>query len=272
MVGCCHGRPSNWGVCYQQEHVVAGFTPHLEGVRLFPVQAVESIFVLMIVLAGSNLVLRGQPGEALAWYVITYDLGRFCLEFARGDPARPYYWSFSQGQWISMILMIGVGWAEWVDVLPFHAWHIVVTLVLVFAMGFVSLRRHYQKTKKHLLLLPRHVQEIAEAIDVVSHVAEAHTPPNGLAPNEPIHITCTSQGIRISGSRISDAAGTIRHFALSSQNSMMTEGVAVIVADVIQKLRYAPGSLNLVMRHPGVFHLVIQSSNHQSRELHSHPA
>jgi prolipoprotein diacylglyceryltransferase len=272
MVGCCHGRPSNWGVCYQREHVGAGFTPHLEGVRLFPVQALESIWVLIIVLVGSNFVLREQPGEALAWYVITYDLGRFCLEFARGDPARPYYWSFSQGQWISIILMIGVGWAEWVDVLPFHTWHIVITLALLFAMGLISLRRRYQETKKHLLLNPRHVQEIADAIQIVAHEAEAHTPPNGLEPNAPIYMSCTSLGIRISASRVSDAAETIRHFALSSQNGTMTEGVAVIIAGVIQKLKYSPGPLDLVVQNPGVFHLVTQSSNHESREVHSHPA
>src|SRR5258705_1231483 len=32
MVGCCHGRPHSWGVCYRQEHAAAGFTSYYVGV------------------------------------------------------------------------------------------------------------------------------------------------------------------------------------------------------------------------------------------------
>lgn len=39
MVGCCHGRPYHWGVCYRPEHAAVGFPPYYVGVRLFPIQA-----------------------------------------------------------------------------------------------------------------------------------------------------------------------------------------------------------------------------------------
>src|SRR5262249_15606184 len=160
MVCCCHGRPSRWGVCYREEHAAAGFTPYFVGVRLFPVQAVESCWIFCIVLVGSAFVLRGHPpGEALAWYVVTYDLGRFCFEFLRGDPDRPYYRGFSQPQWISLILMLAVALAELSGLLPFHAWHICATVLLSLTMGAISVKRHLQKTAKYQILHARHIRE-----------------------------------------------------------------------------------------------------------------
>jgi Prolipoprotein diacylglyceryl transferase len=113
-VGCCHGRPSCWGAGYRKEHAQAGFPPYLVGVRLFPIQAVESIFVVRLVAFGTALVLKGFPaGSALAFYVITYAFGRFWIEFARGDTVRPYFGGFSEAQWTSLFLALGVVCAEY---------------------------------------------------------------------------------------------------------------------------------------------------------------
>ncbi|MBL7200021.1 MAG: prolipoprotein diacylglyceryl transferase, partial [Anaerolineae bacterium] len=69
MMGCCHGRPHPWGVRYRQGHVAFGFAPTYVGVRLYPVQAVESLWLFCVVLGGSIAVLRDQPpGIALSWY------------------------------------------------------------------------------------------------------------------------------------------------------------------------------------------------------------
>src|SRR4026207_1469093 len=38
MVGCCHGRPSRWGVRYGPEHVAAGFSPYYAITRFLPIQ------------------------------------------------------------------------------------------------------------------------------------------------------------------------------------------------------------------------------------------
>jgi prolipoprotein diacylglyceryltransferase/Fe-S-cluster containining protein len=266
IVGCCHGRPCRWGVCYGQAHVVAGFTSYLKGVRLFPIQGVESLWILFIVIVGAGLILNiQQSGEALAWYVIAYGLGRFSFEFARGDADRPYYGGFSQPQWIAVILMICVGWAEWVDILPLHAWHIAVTGGLILAMVIIALKRRLQKTKKHLLRHPRHVKEIAEAIQMASHPAAMGAKPkthNAVTQN--IQVACTSMDIQISASRIDD--GNIHHFALSSPNGMMTEKSAEIVADLIWKLKYASDSINLTQGNQGVFHLLIRPRNQSNRQ------
>ena len=29
MVGCCHGRPCRWGICYDESHAAAGFAPSM---------------------------------------------------------------------------------------------------------------------------------------------------------------------------------------------------------------------------------------------------
>ncbi|MCI0337071.1 MAG: prolipoprotein diacylglyceryl transferase [Acidobacteria bacterium] len=262
MVGCCHGKPHRWGVCYRDDHASAGFTPYYVGVRLFPVQLMESLWVLVIVVIGSALILSNkQPGEALAWYVIAYDLGRFCFEFLRGDPERSYYLGFSQPQWISLILMLLVVGAEFAGILPFQTSHIGATGLLVMTMISVALWRRFGIVSKHQLLHPRHVKEVAEAIELVSNIAiEA----NAISPKEEflprtIHLACTSNGVNLSTGRIKNAAGHIQLYTLSSRHELMTETVARILADLILLLKHAASSHELVKGNRGVFHLLVHT-------------
>ncbi len=259
MVGCCHGRPHRWGVCYREGHAAAGFTSYFVGVRLFPIQAIESLWVFCIVVVGSGFVLSGRPqGDGLAWYVITYGVGRFCFEFMRGDPERPYLWGFSQSQWVALFLMGAVVWAELYGVIAFSLWHAGATLCLVFAMVTVALRRLFRRTPKHQLLHPRHIKEVAEAVKLVPNVTtqmaailRCNSVPAG------IPIVRTSLGIQISASRIQSAIGYIYHYALSHQHETMNEETAKIVWRLILQLKH-PSSLNEVIKgNRGVFHLLV---------------
>jgi hypothetical protein len=259
MVGCCHGRPSPWGICYRKEHVDAGFTPYYEGVRLFPVQAVESIGVLVIVIVGVVFVLIPQPaGRALAWYVIAYGVGRVTIEFARGDPDRPYLYGLSEAQWTSVTLMSAVVWGEVAGILPFRLWHIIATMGLVLTLIAVALFRHLLGTGKHQILNPRHVRELAEAIDMISGtvsertvVAVHHTVP------EVIPMNSTSLGIQLSGGKIKDANTSIDHYAISSQKGIMSEEGARSVADLIIHVKHLSGVNRLITGGNGVFHVLI---------------
>lgn len=142
MVGCCHGQPHRWGVRYRREHAAAWFTPYFVGVRTFPIQLVESLYVLGAVIVGMILILsRHPPGTALAWYVVTYDVGRFFFEFLRGDSNRPYYHGFSQPLWISPILMLLALCLEIIEALPFAFWHFAATAFLGVTMIAVALHR-----------------------------------------------------------------------------------------------------------------------------------
>jgi prolipoprotein diacylglyceryltransferase len=255
MVGCCHGRPHQWGVCYQKEHADAGFTRHYVGVRLFPIQAVESLWVLFIVIVGMIFVLgKHAPGEALAWYVINYDIGRFIFEFVRGDPDRPYYLGFSEGQWISLILMGVVVWAELAGTLPFHLWHMAATAGIVLIMLAIALIRHFRGVSKHKLLNPRHVGEVAEAVDNI-------TLPTGNAGPVVIPMSCTSLGIQISAGKINEAETSIDHYALSSQKVNMNKKTAEVLANLIIQLKHPSCSKELITQNRGVFHLLIRPLN-----------
>lgn len=260
MVGCCHGRPNKWGVCYRKEHADSGFTHYYVGVRLFPIQALESLWVLVIVIVGAFFLLGKQPpGETLAWYVITYGLGRFCFEFVRGDPERPYYSGFSEAQWTSLLLMFAVLWWELAGTLLFHLWHIVATAGVALSMIAVVLTRRFRGAARHRLLSPRHVREFAEAIDLISNRVSERTVFTGKhTVPEIIPMYCTSLDIQISAGKIRDAETAIDHYALSSQKETMNKEIASTLADLIIRLKHPDGLRELVSQNQGVFHVLIR--------------
>ncbi|MCW5854391.1 MAG: prolipoprotein diacylglyceryl transferase [Anaerolineae bacterium] len=248
MVGCCHGRPHAWGVCYGQAHATAGFESYLVGVRLFPVQAVESLWTLAITLVGAGLVWMGQPaGAALAWYIVMYDLGRFTLEFLRGDAARPYHGVLSEAQWISLLLMLVVVAAEWLGVLPLHAWHGIVAGGLILTMVALVRRQRAGRAVSDQLLRASHIQEVAEAI--------------APATDEPaIHVRRTSLGIHISVGQINTGAAPMVHYALSSAPQGLNAETAGRLAALIAQLRHSGQPAELIQGGQGVYHLLVHSA------------
>jgi hypothetical protein len=99
LVGCCHGRPSSVGIRYGREAVRAGFARELEGVRLFPVPALEAAGLLLVGASGL-LALRGAaPGTVLVWFLVAYSVLRFGLEGLRGDE-RPEWLGLSANRWM----------------------------------------------------------------------------------------------------------------------------------------------------------------------------
>ena len=107
LIGCCHGRQYKWGVRYHKGRAAPDFPDHLFGIRLFPIQAVESVWVFAVVLMGAMQVIGGRPsGSALSTYIVAYALGRFCFEFLRGDTRRHYFRGFSEAQWTSLLCLL----------------------------------------------------------------------------------------------------------------------------------------------------------------------
>jgi Prolipoprotein diacylglyceryl transferase len=268
MVGCCHGRPYRLGVRYRPEHAEAGFTPYLVGVRLFPIQAVESLWVFCIVAIGIIFILQSwPPGTALSWYVVAYDTGRFSFEFFRGDPDRPYLWGFSEAQWISAVLVWFVVWAEIPRALPFQWWHIVVTAGLTLAMIAITFKRKFQKTPRHELLHPRQVREIAEALRLLNSTGEKTQrlsgwtvfPRSNIATT--VHLTCTSLGVQISAGKVRNVEGDICHYTFSCRNGGMTGETARILADVVLQLEPANVKGDLVKGNQDVFHLLVRPAS-----------
>ncbi len=258
MVGCCHGRPCVWGVCYGDDHAAAGFPAYLVGVRLFPIQAIESIFVLFVVAFGIALVLLGYPpGTVLVLYVVAYGIGRFWLEFARGDTARPYLWGFSQAQWISLLLAIAVVASEWKRILPVAIWHWAAAIALGASLLLVSFWRYFDRSRKFELLHPCHVKEIISALDHVKLVSEQVsllTDPSQDA--NLIHVSHTSLGYRISAGQTETGSRMVRHYSVSKQGSPLPLKAAQALSRLIARVERGADSFPLIRGNTGVFHIV----------------
>ncbi|MGQ3685011.1 MAG: prolipoprotein diacylglyceryl transferase [Candidatus Loosdrechtia sp.] len=260
MVGCCHGRPHRWGTCYHEKHAFTGFPPYFVGVRLFPVQILESILIFLIISVSTILVFRGYAsGEAFVWHVIAYGIGRFFFEFIRGDPGRPYLWGFSEAQWTSLILMSIVVSLEFRGALPFHLWHVVVTAGMIPAMLFVFIIRQLSKIPKYQLLHPRHMREVSEAIEPVSGPAFKKTIVFKQDSPFPIIVGHTSLGIQISTSKIQGKEREIDHYAFSSKNETMSKEAALTLANLIVQLKHPYQLKEFITGKNGIFHLLIHS-------------
>lgn len=106
LAGCCHGVAYHGPLAIIYDHSL--FAPN--GVALFPVQAAEAVLLFVIAAALVILLLRGARLATLVLtYLISYSLGRFLLEFLRGDAVRGTYGIFSTSQWISLVILAGVG-------------------------------------------------------------------------------------------------------------------------------------------------------------------
>jgi prolipoprotein diacylglyceryltransferase len=244
MAGCCHGRPHAWGVRYREEHADAGFPRYYVGVRLFPTQAVESLGAASIVIVGAAMVLRGAPpGAAMVWYVVAYDLLRFCLEFARGDTGRPYHAGFSEAQWISLALTWVVALGGLVGLLPGQPWHLPAALALAAAMLLVAALRR-RPGGRHRLHLPTHVREVAAAI--------APRPGDAGAPR----VVTTSLGYRISAGVVESHGGAVRHYTLSRDGGPLAAPALASLAKIIAGLKPDDGPFEVLRGQRGAVHLV----------------
>ncbi len=114
MVGCCHGRPARFGVCYHARDVTAAFDERFLGVRLFPIQVFESIWLFFIAAAGVYLIRSEyRPGIVLVWFIILYCPARFFFEFLRWRSASAFFLWLTEAQWTSLLLLALLAAAWW---------------------------------------------------------------------------------------------------------------------------------------------------------------
>jgi len=103
LAGCCHGMPHDiLGIAFTRSTV----SPN--GIPFLPVPLYESAlnFVLFAILWQYSKKER-QPVQLISLYAIPYAIGRFGLEFLRGDAARGFLLGLSTSQFISVLLVIG---------------------------------------------------------------------------------------------------------------------------------------------------------------------
>jgi prolipoprotein diacylglyceryltransferase len=115
LAGCDYGLPTAhaWGVRFPPgslaalEHARRGFVP--PGAPSLPVHPTE-LYEVAVGLLGAALaaipVLRGRrDGRAFATLLATYAVGRFAIEFLRGDQDRGQALGLSTAQWVSVAIL-----------------------------------------------------------------------------------------------------------------------------------------------------------------------
>lgn len=103
LSGCCYGKESEYGITFTDSIVESA-----NGVPRIPVQLYEAAFefalfaVIFVIFCKDAL-----KGKLLALYLLTYSVGRFMLEFLRGDDYRGFLFGLSTSQLISIALFFG---------------------------------------------------------------------------------------------------------------------------------------------------------------------
>lgn len=260
MAGCCHGRPHRLGIRYSEEHARQGFPDHLVGVRLFPIQLVESFWVLTITAIGCVILLtQTTPGMALSWYIVAYSTGRFCFEFLRGDPERPYLLGFSEAQWISVGLACAVVVVERLGFLPFRFWNAAALVAMVATMISVAAQRGLRAGPTPCLAQPRHLDEIAQALAVLSKRMDQAATASLFGPNAGgIMVGRTSLGIQVSLGVTGQNRAEVYHYTISSSKAQLTGKSARTIANLILRLKGHCGPTQLIRGNEGFFHLLVQ--------------
>jgi hypothetical protein len=262
MVGCCHGRPCRWGIHYGTLHADAGFPRYMVGVRLFPIQAVESLLALCIVASSMVLVLSGgRPGTALVFYVTAYGWGRFCLEFFRGDAERRYLWGFSEPQWTSLLLAFALSYGEQASILPAWRWHWLSPVFMTATFLIITLSRHFDQSRNFEVFHPRHVREILYGLDHLKHAPASKD--RRVQPGSDtglVHLIRTSLGYRISRGRVITGRVDLTHYCISDERAALSIRTARLLAELLAHFEQPSPLPQLIQGSTGVFHVVFGRS------------
>jgi phosphatidylglycerol---prolipoprotein diacylglyceryl transferase len=116
MAGCCYGKPTDsvFGTVFTDPACYA----KPKGVPLHPTQLYEALFIFLVM--AFLLVLRSKRkfyGQLFLTYLICYGVGRFVLEFFRGDAGRGYLIqdvvTHSQAIAIVIVAVSAVAYIRW---------------------------------------------------------------------------------------------------------------------------------------------------------------
>lgn len=105
FAGCCYGKPTTFPLFFEYSKSIVA--PN--GIKLFPVQGIESFFLFILAFLLLILLLKNHSCPVHLIYIATYSILRFILEFFRGDAERGKLFFLSTSQIISLILFLGVG-------------------------------------------------------------------------------------------------------------------------------------------------------------------
>jgi prolipoprotein diacylglyceryltransferase len=264
-VGCCHGQPAKHGVVYGHEHVEAGFTFYYEGISLFPIQLIESLFVFLLIITGSMLLAQNfPPGTVLVLYTVVYGAFRFGVEFFRGDAERPYRQGLSEAQWTTLVLVILSLAPGLAGVIPLYNWHIIVTTSLLTTAFFVVLGND----TKQKIFNPRHIRQIACIL------SELDNDTNKMNYEDPagsgINVIHTDLGLCFSKGIFLNEKGLTTHYTVSNINKLrMDYSTVKRLASLIKILQKQNTAIRVEEKQYGIFHILFYNPIKSENKLNS---
>jgi hypothetical protein len=229
LAGCCHGRPWRHGVIYTAAHAADGFPSQFVGIRLLPVQAMESAWGFVVAVVCSVAVLRADtPGMALALFGVAQPGGRFVLEFLRGDERQTELRGLTSAQWTAAAMML-------ITLAMARPWLLLPAVAMLLAIA--AWARHRADT----LLAPSHVLEV---IDAASRARDMGTTSR---PQE------TSRGLRITGGA---ADGSV-HYTVSSMRAPLSPRAMLGLARLVKHASGLDRDCIVIPGQHGIFHIVL---------------
>lgn len=113
LAGCCYGMEMDSPISITFTN--SSYAPN--NVPLFPTQIVSSAFDFIHFLVLCILFkYNKKPGKIGAFYLIFYSVGRFAIEFFRGDAGRGNVGTLSTSQFISLfVAAVGVALTLWLS-------------------------------------------------------------------------------------------------------------------------------------------------------------
>jgi phosphatidylglycerol:prolipoprotein diacylglycerol transferase len=118
VAGCCFGGVTHSvlaisypaGTPVHAHHASLGLVAaDTSSLPVHPAQLYEAGVGIVMVVAGIVLAKRARRGASFAAVALAYAVGRFAVEFLRGDP-RPMAGALSLPQWLSLVVVAVVLW------------------------------------------------------------------------------------------------------------------------------------------------------------------
>lgn len=251
--GCCYGRLNYWGITYNETLYKNKIPYYFINKRLFPVQFIESLLILIIFSSGILFIINDfKPGTGLIYYLVSYSLIRFFLEFKRGDIDRKYFLFLSEAQWTGSIIILILIILQIFNILPYYSILFYYSLTCLICLVFIILIIELN-FKQYSLFLPRHILEIADII-------EKYPVKNSqlkVIKKENIKIKRTSKGLLISKGviTINNKLNTIVTF--SHESIKLNKNIARLIGKYILIITTINKKCTISKGNLGVFHIVI---------------
>ena len=259
MAGCCYGRPHRWGVCYGSKHLEAGHIHYLAGVRLFPVQLLETLSLICLAGVAVLQISTGvKPGDIVAWYFIGYACVRFHLEFLRADTGRPYLRGFSEPQWIAVLISVLTVGMQLSGILVVHWWHLVLAAIPIVVMVTVTICKRMAPAQFSGLSKPLDLREFVFAARWTKGMATEFL--KGETTIAPAAVSTTSLGIQLSAACKVEASGSVIQYELSNPYAPMSHKAARRLARLVGLVISPQANIAIESGVGGVFRFELAAS------------